>query len=90
MSKLRHEERDEGLNPDGGIPTTGAPKARRAPQCLPSFYTIGEVAEALGVSTRTVRRWIAARALAAHRFDGSLVRIAERDLLAFLAIRREG
>jgi excisionase family DNA binding protein len=56
--------------------------ARRAPHSLPSFYTIGEVAEALGVSTRTVRRWIAARALAVHRFDGSLVRIAERDLLA--------
>jgi excisionase family DNA binding protein len=64
-------------------------KARRSPQSLPSFYTIGQVAEALGVSTRTIRRWIATRALAAHRFNG-VVRIADRDLLGFLAVRREG
>jgi excisionase family DNA binding protein len=94
MSKLYHEKGDEGLNPASGLPKTtmvapGPPKACRSPQSLPSFYTIGQVAEALGVSTRTVRRWIAARALAAHRFDG-VVRIADRDLLGFLAVHREG
>jgi excisionase family DNA binding protein len=62
---------------------------RRAPQPLPSFYTIGQVAEALGVSTRTIRRWIAKGALAVHRLDG-VVRIADRDLFAFLAVHREG
>jgi excisionase family DNA binding protein len=83
MSKRRHEPHDEGLNPASGV------TIRRAPRLLLSFYTIGQVAEALGVSTRTVRRWIAVRRLAAHRFDG-VVRIAERDLLAFVAIHREG
>jgi excisionase family DNA binding protein len=92
MSKLRH--RDEGLNPASGHAKTilaapGPLNARRSPQSVLSFYTIGQVAEALGISTRTVRRWIATRALAAHRFDG-LVRIAERDLLGFLAVHREG
>jgi excisionase family DNA binding protein len=95
MSKLRHEQSDEGLNAASGLPkaTLVAPgplKARRAPQALPSFYTIGQVAEALGVSTRTVRRWIANGALAVHRFDGAVVRIADRDLLGFLAVHREG
>ena len=95
MSKLRHGKGDAGLIAASGLPkaTLVAPrplKARRAPQALPSFCTIGQVAEALGVSTRTVRRWIANGALAVHRFDGAVVRIAERDLLGFLAVHREG
>ena len=53
------------------------------------FFPIAEVAERLDVSTRTVRRWIESRELVAHRFGG-VVRIAERDLRAFLALHREG
>lgn len=53
------------------------------------FFTIAEVAEMLRVCTRTVRRWIAAGELVAHRF-GNAVRIAEPDLRAFLALHREG
>ena len=95
MSKLRHGKGDAGLIAASGLPkaTLVAPrplKARRAPRALPSFCTIGQVAEALGVSTRTVRRWIANGALAVQRFDGAVVRIAERDLLGFLAVHREG
>jgi excisionase family DNA binding protein len=56
---------------------------------LPKHYTIKAVAEALDVSPRTVRRWIAKRDLAVHRVDG-VVRIAENDLRAFLAVHREG
>jgi len=52
------------------------------------FFTIAEVAERLCVSTRSVRRWIEAGHLIAHRFCG--VRIAESDLRAFLALHREG
>jgi excisionase family DNA binding protein len=94
MSKLRHQKGDEGLNLANGLPkttlaTAGPLKARRLPQSIPSFYTIGQVAEALGISTRTVRRWIVNDALAVHRFDG-VVRIADRDLLGFLAVHREG
>jgi hypothetical protein len=52
------------MNSPGALPknalTASAPrKARRAPGPLPNFYTIGQVAEALGVSPRSIRRWIA-------------------------------
>jgi excisionase family DNA binding protein len=47
----------------------------------PKFYTIDEIAECVGASTRTVRRWIDKGLLIAHRFDG-LVRISETDGLS--------
>jgi excisionase family DNA binding protein len=53
------------------------------------FFTIGEVAERLKVDKRTVRRRIKSGDLVAHRFGG-VVRIAERDLRAFLALHRAG
>ena len=53
------------------------------------FFTIAEVAERLQVATRTVRRWIKAGDLVVHRVGG-VVRIAELDLRAFLALHREG
>jgi excisionase family DNA binding protein len=55
---------------------------------LPKYYAIKTVAEALDVSTRTVRRWIANSSLAAHRLGGAL-RISEADLRTFLAEHRE-
>jgi len=54
-----------------------------------NFFTIAEVAERLHVATRTVRRWIKAGDLVVHRVGG-VVRIAEDDLRAFLAVHREG
>jgi excisionase family DNA binding protein len=53
------------------------------------FFTVANVAESLTVSTRTVRRWIDAGELIAHRFNGVL-RICDADLQAFLARHREG
>ena len=53
------------------------------------FFTIPDVAESLRVSTRTVRRWIDAGQLVAHRFKGVL-RIADEDLQAFLGEHRDG
>jgi excisionase family DNA binding protein len=54
---------------------------------LPRFFTIAQVAELLQVSTRTVRRWIDDELLVAHS-PGGILRIAEADLLAFLAENR--
>jgi excisionase family DNA binding protein len=54
----------------------------------PKFFSIAYVAEALSVSARTVRRWIDRGELVAHRL-GRVVRIAESDLKAFLAVRRD-
>jgi excisionase family DNA binding protein len=53
-----------------------------------NFFTIAEVAERLRVSTRTVRRWMDNGRLIPHRFGG-VVRIAENDLRAFLALHRD-
>jgi len=54
---------------------------------IPKFFTVKQVAEALGVSPRTVWRWIKNEELAVHRFGGA-VRVAEADLKAFLATHR--
>jgi excisionase family DNA binding protein len=62
---------------------------RRTSPGLPKHYTIDAVAEALDVSSRTVRRWIANGDLIVHRFDG-LVRVEDRDLRSFLGLHREG
>jgi excisionase family DNA binding protein len=52
------------------------------------FYSISEVAELVGVVTRTVRRWIEDELLVAYRI-GRVLRIAEADLQAFLAAHRD-
>lgn len=59
-----------------------------SPPVRTKFYTIDQIAERLEVSTRTVRRWIEHKQLVAHYF-GKAVRIAEVDLLAFIAGQRD-
>lgn len=61
---------------------------RQAGQPL-RFFTKAEVAGMLGVSPRSVQRWIDSRGLVAHRL-GAAVRISEADLRAFLALHRDG
>jgi excisionase family DNA binding protein len=71
---------------------TGAGKyvdGRRQRGGLPKLHTIKAVAEAVDVSSRTVRRWIENGDLPVHRVD-SVVRVAEDDLRAFLALHRQG
>ena len=53
------------------------------------FFTIKQIAEQLGVSKRTVSRWIASRDLKSHKF-GAAVRISEDDFRAFVAVQRQG
>jgi excisionase family DNA binding protein len=94
MSKVSHQSGDKGSNGARGlsevsVAVSALPKGRGAAQALLGFYTIGQVAEALSVSTRTVRRWIADDALPAHRF-GAVVRISDIDFRAFVAMHREG
>jgi excisionase family DNA binding protein len=52
------------------------------------LFTIKEISECVGVSERTVRRWIEKGLLVRHHFNG-LVRISEADFQAFLAAHRE-
>jgi len=54
---------------------------------LQRFFSVADVADALGVSTRSVHRWIDTGVLLAHRF-GRALRIAESDLNRFLADHR--
>jgi excisionase family DNA binding protein len=56
-------------------------------QKIARFYTVTQISELLGVSTRSVRRWIAGGELLAHKFRRQ-VRVAEIDLLAFLQQHR--
>jgi excisionase family DNA binding protein len=71
----------EGQNRGSKMKTDG-------PKSMTPFYTEAQIAECLGVSTRTVRRWIHDKLLVAHRFNG-IVRISAADFAAFLAARRE-
>jgi len=59
------------------------------PPCsnLPPLLTVTQTAEHLGVSNKTVRRWIAEGDLPIHRL-GRSIRITERDLLDFIKMRR--
>jgi excisionase family DNA binding protein len=63
-------------------------EGRRQRGGLPKLYTIKAVAEAVNVSSRTVRRWIENGELAVHRVD-SVVRVAEDDVRAFLALHSQ-
>jgi len=54
---------------------------------LTRYFSIAQVAEHVGVCTRTVRRWIDDKLLKAHRIVG-VVRISEDDLQVFLNSHR--
>jgi excisionase family DNA binding protein len=53
-----------------------------------AFYSIGELAERYEVSERTVRRWVIAGDLVAHRF-GHQLRVSAADRAAFERLRRD-
>jgi excisionase family DNA binding protein len=54
---------------------------------VPRLMSIGQVADHLAVSEKTVRRLIADRQLPSHRVRGQ-VRVSEADLAAYLARSR--
>jgi excisionase family DNA binding protein len=55
---------------------------------LPRLYTVHDTAAYAQTSEKTVRRWLNSGVLPFHRL-GRQIRIAEADLLAFLADRRQ-
>ncbi len=59
------------------------------PSHIPRFYSVHEIAEQLDVCERTVRRWITANELGAHKL-GRAVRVSDSDLRDFLARHRNG
>jgi excisionase family DNA binding protein len=52
---------------------------------LPALLTIGQVADATGLSTKTIRRRISDRSLIAHRIGPRAIRIERDSVLALLA-----
>ena len=57
------------------------------PSHIPRFYSVHEIAEQLDVSERTIRRWVIAGELIAHRF-GRQLRVSAEDLKTFEKLRR--
>lgn len=58
--------------------------------CFPPMLRIGEAAEALAVTERTLRGWIAARKVPVVRLSARCVRILAEDLAEFIERRRVG
>lgn len=54
---------------------------------LPSFLTIAMLADRMGFCQKTIRRWIEAGDLRAHRL-GRQIRVSEEDAVTFVASRR--
>ena len=63
-----------------------SPATTDPPQRL---LTIKDVADILQVSDKTVRRWIDAGDLVAHRV-GRQLRVSQGDLETFIKLRRQG
>lgn len=51
------------------------------------FLRIDEVARLLGVSPKTIRRWIESEALPAHRLGPRSLRVSEVEVLAWVEAR---
>jgi excisionase family DNA binding protein len=54
---------------------------------VPVLFSVRQTADRLGVSTKTIRRWIASGELPHYRI-GRSIRIAEFDLIGFIRVRR--
>jgi excisionase family DNA binding protein len=54
---------------------------------LQRFYNVKEIAQQIGVSTKTIRRWFERGELHFHRL-GRQLRVTEEDLLTSLAKHR--
>ena len=59
------------------------------PPLPPQLLSIGDVADTLQVSDKTVRRWIERGEMPIHRV-GRQIRISAADLATFVRARREG
>jgi excisionase family DNA binding protein len=71
-----------------GQPATPGGGATAGPglTSLPRLYTVAQTAAYAQTSEKTVRRWLNSGVLPCHRL-GRQIRIAEADLLAFIAAR---
>ncbi|WP_083837267.1 helix-turn-helix domain-containing protein [Gordonia effusa] len=52
---------------------------------MTTYLSIDQAAQLLGVSSKTVRRWIAAGRLSARRAGPRLIRVDSRELDRFMA-----
>jgi len=60
-------------------------KLHHVPAGLPSLLSIGQVADATGLSTKTIRRRVSDGTLLAHRIGPRCIRIERDSVLALFA-----
>ena len=51
---------------------------------MATMYTVQEAADYLGVSSKTIYKWIAEGSLKAHKIGKRMIRIDELDLYSFI------
>ena len=64
------------------------PRHRSSVVATSALLNVAQVARHIGVSEKTVRRWIDSKILPAHRL-GRLVRVSESDLNVFIRMSRD-
>jgi excisionase family DNA binding protein len=67
------------------ITSSGRSNMLHASTGLPALLTISQVADATGLSTKTIRRRISDRSLTAHRIGPRAIRIERDSVLALLS-----
>ena len=88
MTRVRNHTSPASYERDAAPTHRTTPPRLTTASRLPRLLAVGEVAELLQVSSKTVRRWIERQELRTHRL-GRQLRVAEEDLTAFLAQRRK-
>jgi excisionase family DNA binding protein len=89
-SAPRLDEGRRGKEPRSNRSIAGSRKcdvATNLPSPVPRLFSVEQIAKLVGISGRTVRRWIDDKQLPVHRL-GRLIRISETDFIAFVQSRR--
>lgn len=86
--KMNPANKEKNANQGGGPPRPTKHKDKEAKQMTEKLLTPSEVAKRLGVTLRTVQRWIAEGELPSYKL-GKVRRVSEKQLEEFLRYKEE-